>query len=39
MGRPVDVVYTPRWNTFRGETRLEIEVRDFRASGRPSVSR
>ncbi len=31
LGRPIDVVYTPKWNTFRGETALEAEVLDFRA--------
>jgi len=29
LGTPLNVVYTPRWNTFRGETNLEIEVVDF----------
>ena len=33
MGEPLDVVYTPRWNTFRGETKLELEVVDFRRVG------
>ena len=32
MGKPIDVVYTPRWNTFRGETNLELELIDFRKS-------
>jgi single-stranded-DNA-specific exonuclease len=31
MGAPLDVVYTPRWNTFRGQTNLELLVHDFRA--------
>ncbi|MFT7668136.1 MAG: single-stranded-DNA-specific exonuclease [Planctomycetota bacterium] len=30
MGAPVDLVFSPRWNTFRGETNLEILVHDFR---------
>ena len=30
MGHPVDIVYTPRWNTFRGQTNLEIQLLDFR---------
>ena len=30
MGRPVEAVYTPVWNTFRGETRLELVLHDFR---------
>jgi single-stranded-DNA-specific exonuclease len=33
MGAPLDVVYTPRWNTFRGETNLELQLHDFRAGG------
>jgi hypothetical protein len=28
------VLYTPRWNRFRGETNLEVEVLDFRAGMR-----
>ncbi|MEZ5976983.1 MAG: single-stranded-DNA-specific exonuclease RecJ [Planctomycetota bacterium] len=28
--RPCNVVYSPRWNTFRGATNLEIEALDFR---------
>ena len=35
MGRALDVVYSPRWNTFRGETKLELLVRDFRTGPRP----
>ena len=40
MGVPVDVVYTPRWNVFRGERALELVLHDFRAAGaaRPLVS-
>ena len=30
MGRPLDIAYTPRWNTFRGQTNLELELHDFR---------
>ena len=37
MGTDVHAVYTPKWNTFRGETRLEIEVLDFRTGPRPDV--
>lgn len=37
MGRDVHAVYTPKWNTFRGETKLEIEVVDFRVGERPEV--
>ena len=29
MGAPLNLVYTPRWNTFRGETKLELTVVDF----------
>ncbi len=29
MGQPLQVVYTPRWNTFRGETRLQLLVKDL----------
>ncbi len=29
LGKPLDVVFTPRWNTFRGETALEVELLDF----------
>lgn len=35
MGAPVDVAYTPRWNTFRGETNLELVLHDFRTSATP----
>jgi single-stranded-DNA-specific exonuclease len=27
---PIHIVYTPRWNTYRGNTALEVEVLDFR---------
>ncbi len=30
MGMPLDVVYSPRWNTFRGRTNLELQLHDFR---------
>jgi single-stranded-DNA-specific exonuclease len=36
-GEPVHAVYTPRWNTFRGERTLEIELVDFRTGSRPSL--
>ncbi|HED66818.1 MAG TPA: single-stranded-DNA-specific exonuclease RecJ [Planctomycetes bacterium] len=36
LGTPIDVVYSPRWNTFRGRTNLELQVHDFSpAGGRP----
>ena len=31
LGRPLDIVYTPRWNTFRGQTKLELTLHDFSA--------
>ncbi|HEX6885435.1 MAG TPA: single-stranded-DNA-specific exonuclease RecJ [Planctomycetota bacterium] len=30
LGTPIDAVFTPKWNTFRGETSLELELLDFR---------
>jgi len=33
LGEPVHAVFSPRWNTFRGETSLELVLHDFR-SGR-----
>lgn len=36
MGEPVHAVFTPRWNVFRGERTLEIELVDFRTGDRPS---
>jgi len=35
MGTPIHAVYTPKWNHFRGETKLEIEVVDFRTGAAP----
>ena len=29
LGSPLDVVFTPRWNTFRGATNLELLVQDI----------
>jgi single-stranded-DNA-specific exonuclease len=29
-GTPLEAVYTPRWNVFRGETSLELVLHDFR---------
>jgi single-stranded-DNA-specific exonuclease len=37
MGEPLHVVYTPRWNVFRGRTELELLVHDFRAGERPAL--
>jgi single-stranded-DNA-specific exonuclease len=30
MGAPLEAAFTPRWNTFRGETNLELVLHDFR---------
>ena len=30
LGVPVRAAFTPRWNTFRGETNLELVIKDFR---------
>lgn len=37
MGTDVHAVFTPKWNTFRGETKLEIELVDFRTGARPEL--
>ncbi|MBL8861519.1 MAG: single-stranded-DNA-specific exonuclease RecJ [Planctomycetes bacterium] len=37
MGTPIHAVYTPKWNHFRGETRLEIEIVDFRTGPAPAL--
>jgi len=29
LGRPFHLAWTPRWNTFRGQTNLELEVHGF----------
>jgi single-stranded-DNA-specific exonuclease len=34
LGRTLDAVFTPKWNTFRGETSLELELLDFRAASK-----
>jgi single-stranded-DNA-specific exonuclease len=31
LGVPLHAVFSPRWNTFRGETSLELVLHDFRA--------
>jgi single-stranded-DNA-specific exonuclease len=30
LGRDIELVFTPNWNTFRGKTNLELRVVDFR---------
>jgi hypothetical protein len=37
MGEPVHAVGTPRWNVFRGERKLELELQDFRTGPRPAL--
>jgi len=37
MGADVHALYTPKWNAFRGETKLEIELVDFRVGERPTM--
>lgn len=37
MGAPIDAVYTPRWNRFRGETSLELVLHDFHVGGAAAV--
>lgn len=32
LGLSIDVAYTPRWNTFRGETKLELVLHDLHAA-------
>ncbi len=29
LGQPLKVAYTPRWNTFRGQTSLELTLKDI----------
>jgi single-stranded-DNA-specific exonuclease len=31
LGVPLSAAFSPRWNTFRGETNLELVLHDFRA--------
>jgi single-stranded-DNA-specific exonuclease len=33
MGKRIDIAFTPRWNTFRGQTNLELLLRDIRSEG------
>jgi single-stranded-DNA-specific exonuclease len=37
MGQPVHAVYTPGWNTFRGQTKLELFLADFRCGADPKL--
>ena len=30
LGQEIDAVFSPRWNTFRGQTNLELTLHDFR---------
>ncbi len=38
LGVPLHVAYTPRWNNFRGETKLELFVVDFRTGATPEIT-
>ncbi len=38
FGKPFHMAYTPRWNTFRGQTNLELFVRDFCSDERPTLT-
>lgn len=37
MGAPLHVVYTPRWNSFRGERNLELLLHDFAVGAPPAL--
>jgi single-stranded-DNA-specific exonuclease len=39
QGAPLHLVYSPRWNVFRGETALELVVHDFAVGERPALGR
>ncbi|MEX1024753.1 MAG: single-stranded-DNA-specific exonuclease RecJ [Planctomycetota bacterium] len=32
LGSRIDLVFRPKWNTFRGQTNLEVELVDFRGA-------
>ena len=32
MGAPIEAVYTPRWNVFRGQWSVELLLSDFRVA-------
>jgi single-stranded-DNA-specific exonuclease len=38
LGAPLHVVYTPRWNTFRGERNLELVLHDFAVGAPPALA-
>ena len=40
MGVPIHAVYTPKWNSFRGQTNLELDLIDFLpdSEGKPSLA-
>ena len=38
LGAPIHIAYRPRWNTFRGQTNLELVLEDFRVGPRPSFA-
>jgi single-stranded-DNA-specific exonuclease len=37
MGRPLHLVYTPRWNTFRGETSMQLLIKDMHCGDTPPL--
>jgi single-stranded-DNA-specific exonuclease len=39
MGRPLHLVYTPRWNTFRGQTSLQLLVKDMHCGDSPPMAK
>ncbi len=38
MGRPLHLVYTPRWNTFRGQTSLQLLIKDMHCGDSPPMA-
>jgi single-stranded-DNA-specific exonuclease len=38
LGAPLHIVYTPRWNTFRGERNLELVLHDFAVGAPPALN-
>jgi len=37
QGAPLHLVYSPRWNVFRGESTLELVLHDFAVGPRPAL--
>ncbi|MBL8857195.1 MAG: single-stranded-DNA-specific exonuclease RecJ [Planctomycetes bacterium] len=38
LGMPIHVAFTPKWNSFRGSTNLELEIADLKTGPRPTLS-